>query len=280
MHARKCRNIHHLRRCGLLAIYCSVLFLPGLSMADLVSHPSPLAAEKVYAKAYPTAFEGVETKHGLLIFNFLGRAFLYDDQITKSDKEVMAAPDLQDTLAQPYPPGSISGPLTPEADPGRIRSQTLMETLYGMTEEEVRKNLVDVRFCGHKVPFNRQQGAAAALEAVGTDLGRIAKENPEITPYLEKLGGSYNRRKIAGTDRLSAHSFGIAIDLNPAFARYWRWDQNRTDFRPEEFPIQIVEIFERHGFIWGGKWSHYDSMHFEYRPELILLAKESSPAAN
>jgi hypothetical protein len=28
-----------------------------------------------------------------------------------------------------------------------------------------------------------------------------------------------------------------------------------------------VEIFERHGFIWGGKWYHYDTMHFEYRPE-------------
>jgi hypothetical protein len=30
-----------------------------------------------------------------------------------------------------------------------------------------------------------------------------------------------------------------------------------------------VEVFERHGFIWGGKWNHYDTMHFEYRPELL-----------
>ena len=37
---------------------------------------------------------------------------------------------------------------------------------------------------------------------------------------------------------------------------------------------EIVEIFERHGFIWGGKWSYYDTMHFEYRPELL-----SGPAA-
>jgi hypothetical protein len=34
-------------------------------------------------------------------------------------------------------------------------------------------------------------------------------------------------------------------------------------------PHRIVEIFERHGFIWGGKWYHYDTMHFEYRPELL-----------
>ena len=32
---------------------------------------------------------------------------------------------------------------------------------------------------------------------------------------------------------------------------------------------EIVDIFERHGFIWGGKWYHYDTMHFEHRPELL-----------
>jgi hypothetical protein len=42
-------------------------------------------------------------------------------------------------------------------------------------------------------------------------------------------------------------------------------------------PLAIVEVFERHGFIWGGKWYHYDSFHFEYRPELIALAKQGKP---
>src|SRR5262245_1812136 len=27
--------------------------------------------------------------------------------------------------------------------------------------------------------------------------------------------------------------------------------------------------FEKYGFIWGGHWYHYDTMHFEYRPELL-----------
>jgi D-alanyl-D-alanine carboxypeptidase len=34
-------------------------------------------------------------------------------------------------------------------------------------------------------------------------------------------------------------------------------------------------LFEQHGFIWGGKWYHYDTMHFEYRPEIIATAKTS-----
>jgi D-alanyl-D-alanine carboxypeptidase len=40
-----------------------------------------------------------------------------------------------------------------------------------------------------------------------------------------------------------------------------------------EIPWEIVRIFEAHGFIGGGKWYYYDTMHFEYRPELIGAAK-------
>ncbi len=38
-------------------------------------------------------------------------------------------------------------------------------------------------------------------------------------------------------------------------------------------PLQIVEVFEEQGFIWGGKWFFFDTMHFEYRPEILILAK-------
>ena len=38
------------------------------------------------------------------------------------------------------------------------------------------------------------------------------------------------------------------------------------------FPRKLVDIFERHGFIWGGAWYHYDTMHFEFRPELLRYA--------
>ena len=38
-------------------------------------------------------------------------------------------------------------------------------------------------------------------------------------------------------------------------------------------PFEIVEIFERNGWVWGGRWYHYDTMHFEYRPEVIVTEK-------
>jgi hypothetical protein len=39
-----------------------------------------------------------------------------------------------------------------------------------------------------------------------------------------------------------------------------------------------MDAFEAEGFIWGGRWYHYDTMHFEYRPELLspLCLKEAS----
>jgi hypothetical protein len=79
------------------------------------------------------------------------------------------------------------------------------------------------------------------------------------------------------------HAWGAAIDINTAQGDYWRGHRSGTGdtgYR-NRIPIEIVEIFERHGFIWGGKWSHYDTMHFEYRPELLngQAAVESRPAA-
>ena len=43
--------------------------------------------------------------------------------------------------------------------------------------------------------------------------------------------------------------------------------------------MTIVDVFERHGFIWGGRWFHYDTMHFEYRPELLAIAKAAGVSA-
>ena len=36
-------------------------------------------------------------------------------------------------------------------------------------------------------------------------------------------------------------------------------------------PETFIEAFERRGFVWGGKWFFYDTMHFEYRPEILAL---------
>jgi hypothetical protein len=121
---------------------------------------------------------------------------------------------------------------------------------------------------GGTVAFTTVNDAAGHLEAVVRDLEKLPKE---MTRYLVPHTGAYNCRTIAGTDRRSVHAYGAAIDINTKYSDYWLWAKPVDGVIPyrNRIPIEVVEAFERHGFIWGGKWYHYDTMHFEYRPELL-----------
>ncbi len=82
----------------------------------------------------------------------------------------------------------------------------------------------------------------------------------------------FNYRTISGTNRLSKHAEGIAIDLNP-YLNPWRGGHGRTT-RPYDISIPgtlqagdvVVRAFENHGWTWGGKWSgSKDYQHFDKR---------------
>jgi hypothetical protein len=107
------------------------------------------------------------------------------------------------------------------------------------------------------------------LEALIAELETLG---PEYRQYLLPPGGTFNYRPIANTGRLSAHSFGIAVDIAVAPSHYWEWEQSGPEPYRNSIPYAIVEIFEKYGFIWGGKWYHFDTMHCEYRPELLIKA--------
>jgi hypothetical protein len=96
------------------------------------------------------------------------------------------------------------------------------------------------------------------------------KANPKLLPFLKDIGGTWIWRTIKRSKRLSGHAFGIAIDLNVELSNYWRWTyRGHPMVWKNKVPQEIVDAFEAEGFIWGGRWKHFDTMHFEYRPELI-----------
>jgi hypothetical protein len=107
-------------------------------------------------------------------------------------------------------------------------------------------------------------GVAQRLEAISEEIETLP---PSIRRAAYPPGGTYNCRVVADTGMPSMHGTGAAIDINVAISDYWLW--RRGAGYVNRIPMDIVAIFERHGFIWGGKWSHYDTMHFEYRPELL-----------
>jgi hypothetical protein len=93
------------------------------------------------------------------------------------------------------------------------------------------------------------------LEAVFRDLIKAYKAG-ELKPLdsLMTWDGCYNIRKKRGLSSLSVHSYGMAVDVN-AF-------RNGLGKTPT-FSDAFAKIWEKHGFIWGGRWSRLDGMHFE-----------------
>jgi hypothetical protein len=225
---------------------------------------------------YGKDFGGVSRDTGGNIVMLFGRSeILYDDRKAKAFEEMLVDPDIEDSFCLIYPLTNPTDKLPKDFDPGRIRVEKMFKALYGATEREVAKSCVIVMFCGHQVRFSSRCGAALALEAVGKDLDVVLLKQPNLKIYVSELGGTFSWRLIAGTERLSNHSFGNAIDLNIKKSAYWRWSPPALmeKFSRKDWPVEIIEAFERHGFIWGGKWWHYDTMHFEFRPELIAHAK-------
>lgn len=247
-----------------------VLARLGAQFPDKPSLPADLTA---LTAGYPGFCLGVEVRPDRKIYLIMKnrQKILYDDGLAKGFEDKLKRPDVKDMLAQVYRPGRAPGPFRPDYDPGRFRVDAFFASVYGGSAGEVGGYLVAVPFCGARVRFNARNGAARALESVGLELAALLAQRPQLRQYVFPLGGTFAWRPIAGTSRLSPHSWGIAIDLNPRQGAYWRGNKAtgpEVEAMRTSYPQEIVEIFEKHGFIWGGKWSHFDLMHFEYRPEM------------
>lgn len=245
---------------------------------ELRQQPVPVQIDlEALFTTYGRAIQAVAYREsGRLYFRMTdGQKIIYDDGRTKSFEEKLSHPDLEDMLSQPYTMGKLTTLTAVDHDPGRIRVEAFFNAVYGATTAQVRENLVPVNFAGSRVTFNANNGAAAALAKVGARVSDILARNPSLRTTVFPLQGSYNRRQIAGTNRTSAHSWGIALDLHRG--SYWRWGGILSPLEllalRAAYPGEIIAAFEEQGFIWGGKWFHYDTMHFEYRPELIAKAR-------
>lgn len=97
---------------------------------------------------------------------------------------------------------------------------------------------------------------------------------------VDNNSSGFNFRFISGTTKLSNHSLGLAIDINPLYNPYVKTIDGKLVVEPEEgidyidrgkdFPYKIdpndlcYKEFTSHGFEWGGNWkTRKDYQHFE-----------------
>lgn len=106
-------------------------------------------------------------------------------------------------------------------------------------------------------------------------------EADDIRSMRANNTSAFNFRYVANTRKLSNHSRGMAVDLNPLYNPYVKRRKDGTllvspeEGRPyadrsEDFPYKITRddlayrLFKAHGFKWGGEWrSLKDYQHFE-----------------
>ena len=149
------------------------------------------------------------------------------------------------------------------------------------TRGSLEKHIVRISFLGNRT--NVHERMKEPLRRVEEKIFALAKNDGEVQAFLDNLksNDAYQWRIIDGTTRKSFHSLGIAIDILPKSQGgkqiFWSWAKDKY---PDTWmlvplknrwmpPNSVIRIFEEEGFIWGGKWTIYDNMHFEYHPELI-----------
>ncbi|MCU0355394.1 MAG: M15 family metallopeptidase, partial [Cytophagales bacterium] len=152
-----------------------------------------------------------------------GTVMPYDDGIVGKDYETLLNnPDLEDQMNRSYVKGRVfPDPTRPDADTSRVRFTPFFEKMYGATREEVGRNLAVIRWLPKhqnlRFYVTKVNDVHKKLQAVSDEL----EQRPDLIKYVKNPGGAFNWRNIRGTERRSAHSFGIAFDINISYADYW-----------------------------------------------------------
>jgi len=97
----------------------------------------------------------------------------------------------------------------------------------------------------------------------------------DFTSIRNNNTSAFNYREVAGTDRLSKHALGRALDLNPLLNPYVNKDGSPKEgsFNYPGYDPRIpgtivkgdlvVKAFHNKGWIWGGDWDDaLDLQHF------------------
>ncbi len=168
---------------------------------------------------------------------------------------------------------------------------SLAEALDGIIiPPAVKKSLIIINVQYYSFDGKIHQGQVVISEDLKSDIEKIFKEiQREKFPIAKAIPivyygwddeksmednntSAFNYRVIAGTKKLSNHSFGTAIDINPLLNPYIRKDLHQprgSVYNPSRSGTisnnsLLVKAFRTLGWDWGGDWKdRKDYQHFE-----------------
>lgn len=178
----------------------------------------------------------------------------------------------------------------PEDVLSKMRGISLPEGADISPEELRLVNVIHMGFDG--MPH---EGRLVVNRNIADDVLSIFKELYEISYPIEKIelidkygaddlvsmaadnSSAFCYRVIWGTDIISRHSYGYAIDINPRYNPYISYHDGKEVIQPDNYiernednphvidhESPVYEIFTKYGFEWGGDWNpDKDYHHFE-----------------
>jgi hypothetical protein len=168
-------------------------------------------------------------------------------------------------------------------NPPRRSPQFFDDLWRAHDRNEAYERVKTIRFLGKSVTVHYL--IMENLSLVEEQILAAAKVSPQVQSWINGIDSleGWSWRNIADTQSRSYHSYGLAVDIMPKSyggkETYWLWASNRKSdwwnisynerYHP---PAAVIKAFETYGFIWGGKWLYFDTMHFEYRPEILILS--------
>lgn len=252
---------------------------PG-GVVDGSAHPHVIAL----TRAYGPLVELLESRQDDLVFRVRGKEIFFQGGKMLSQANVPLAPWFT-PIFYAYQKGPRDSPplYTPRAE----WSHDFLDALAGGSELEIRSRSRTVPFLNR--PVTVHELCVDALRRVDEEIWVQAHHSDEVRSFIlgNKAVYSTQWRMMRGLNNRSYHSYGLALDLVPrntggkhmfwlwSAARMWNWERIPLDLRWAP-PEAVIKAFEDNGFIWGGKWYHFDGMHFEYRPEILLLNSGST----
>jgi hypothetical protein len=235
-----------------------------------------------FANAYPEKINSIEWLNNDWTMLLCGRRFFYangrflPEELHKKWEEYLP----YDFYSYPWTGTARERKLAIKYPVYSVGSSFLFDALYNSHSENDSWNLQEkYSFLGVKTLIHPD--IKPILDRITEKILNAAKHDLSIKEWISNLRTGiptgWSWRSIINTNHRSIHSYGIAIDLLPVDLNgrltYWQWgftdivDSNTYYIPPET----VISIFEDHGFIWGGKWDIIDTMHFEYRPEILFL---------